>query len=154
MIEFPMLAFKLEGNGEHISLSICEVYGFPEEISYGGGYGAKGSLEICVGSYNVHADHYFTTGELYAFFCQLQKCYDSVSGEAILTNTEQKLQLKLSFEKTGKVIVAGEFQERHDVNTKLTFEMITDQTAISSVLRELLNVYGSFGNEKGISQKL
>lgn len=126
MIEFPITAFHLIGNDEHVSLSISEVYGFPEETAYGGGYGAQGILDIRVGSYTVYANHYFTTGELYAFFCQLQKCYDSISGEATLANTEQELQLKIVFEKTGKVIVSGEFQERPDFENKLRFEMTTD----------------------------
>ena len=154
MIELPMLAFKLTGTDENIGLSINEVYGFPEEIAYGGGYGAKGTLEISVGSYYVHADHYFTTGELYTFLCQLQKCYDSICGEAFLVNNEQELQLNICFEKNGKVIVSGEFQEHPYVDTKLIFEMATDQAAISTVIRELLNVFHSFGDEKGISQRL
>ena len=154
MIELPMLAFKLTGNDEYIGLSINEVYGFPEEIAYGGGYGAKGTLEISVGSYYVHADYYFTTGELYTFLCQLQKCYDSICGEAFLVNNEQELQLNICFEKNGKVIVSGEFQEHPYVDTKLIFEMATDQAAISTVIRELLNVFHSFGDEKGISQRL
>lgn len=153
MIELPIIAFRLDGYDEHICLDIYEVYGFPNEIAYGGGYGVKGLIDICVGSFSVHANHYFTTGELYNFSCQLQKCYDSISGEAVLTNTEHELSLKIIFNKTGKVVIFGEFQECLGSATKLSFEMGTDQTAILSVLRELKNVYNLFGDEEGLMKK-
>ena len=151
MTELPIAAFQLHGyNNEHICLNISQVYGFPDEISYGGGYFVKGNLDICVGSYSVLAEHSFTTGQLYNFYCQLQKCYDTISGKAVLENVEGELELELTFQKTGKVLAAGMFQERPDVDTRLRFEMITDQAAIASVLRELKNVYNTFGDENGI----
>lgn len=89
-------------------------------------------------------------GQLYNFYCQLQKCYDTISGKAVSENVEGELELELTFQKTGKVLAAGMFQERPDVDTRLCFEMITDQAAIASVLRELKNVYNTFGDENGI----
>ena len=150
MIEFPITAFRLQGYDEHICLEISEVHGFPNELSYGGGYFAQGYLNICVGSYSVCAKHSFTTGELYNFFCQLQKCYDEVSGEAVLENVDHELELKLTFQKTGKVLATGMFQECPAVNTRLYFEMMTDQSAVAGVLRELKNVYSIFGDRKGL----
>ncbi|MBS5724433.1 MAG: hypothetical protein KHW59_01480 [Clostridiales bacterium] len=68
MIELPITAYQLQSNNEHICLDISKVYGFPDELSYGGGYFAEGKLDICIGAYSVRAKHSFTTGELYAFF--------------------------------------------------------------------------------------
>ena len=150
MTELSITAFQLQGYNEHISLDISQVYGFPDEITYGGGYYAQGNLDICVGSYSVCAKHSFTTGELYDFYCQLQKCYDAISGEAILENVDHELELKLTFQKTGKVLVAGMFQELPSVDTRLHFEMVRDQSAIAGVLRELKNVYSILGDKKGI----
>lgn len=150
--ELSMLALELKCyDNEYLRLTIDEVFGFPNEIAYGGGYGARGSLDIQVGPYNVHANHCFTTGELYDFYCQLQKCYDSISGESILTNTDQELELKLSFDKTGKIFVTGEFQSRLDISNRLCFEMTTDQTYISDVLADLRKVYQKFGDSSGIT---
>ncbi len=150
MIEHPIIALRLQGYDEHICIDISEVHGFPNEISYGGGYFAQGNLDIRVGSYSVCAKHSFTTGELYDFLCQLQKCYDAISGEAVLENAGYELELKLTFQKTGKVLATGMFQERPDVDTRLYFEMMTDQSAVADALCELKNVYSIFGDKKGI----
>lgn len=150
MIGLPITAFRLQGYNEHICLDISEVHGFPNEISYGGGYFAQGNLDICVGSYSVCAKHFFTTGELYDFFCQLQKCYDTISGKAVLENVDHELKLTLTFQKTGKVLATGMFQECPAVNTRLHFEMMTDQSAVAGVLRELKNVYSILGDKKGL----
>lgn len=151
IIELPVPAIELQCYGnDHLHLTIDEVFGFPNEIAYGGGYGARGSLNIQVGPYNVHANHCFTTGELYDFYCQLQKCYDSISGEAILINTEQELELKLLFNKVGRVFVTGQFQALLDISNRLYFEMITDQTYVSKVLINLKRVYEKFGDKEGI----
>ncbi len=152
MIHFPITAFQLQGYNEHICLDISQVYGFPDEILYGGGYFAKGKLDICVGSYSAFAKHSFTTGELYDFFCELKKCNDTISGEAVLENVDHELELKLAFLKTGRVLVSGMYQEHPAVDTRLYFEMITDQSAIPSTLAELKNVYDTFGNKKGIME--
>jgi hypothetical protein len=52
-LPLPMLAFKLEGMDDSIELTIDEVWGYPNETSYGGGYGAKGNLSIRAGEYMV-----------------------------------------------------------------------------------------------------
>ncbi|MBQ6043552.1 MAG: hypothetical protein IJL41_05360 [Clostridia bacterium] len=148
MIELPLKAFDLIGNGEHIALEIYEIYGFPKEIAYGGGFEVNGAVEISVGSYKVHANHCFTTGELCVFLSELQRCYNAVSGDAILKNAEQRLKLTIHFNKTGRVVAYGEFQENHNVDTKLIFEMVTDQTAILKIIRELQYVKKLFDTEK------
>ena len=153
MTELPITAFQLKGEHEHICLTISQVHGFPDELTYGGGYFAQGNLDIRVGSYSVCAQHSFTTGQLYDFYCQLQKCYDTISGGAVLENVEGELKLELTFQKTGKVLVTGMFQELPSVGTRLHFEMMTDQSAVASALCELKNVYNTFGDRKGTVNK-
>lgn len=155
MIKLPMTAFLLRGDGnDHIGLQITEVYGFPNEIAYGGGYGAQGILDIHSGPYKVYANHYFTTGELYKFYCQLQNNYNNIYGESILQNSDKKLQLKLSIVKTGKVIAIGEFQAYPDSISKLCFEIHSDQTEIAAMLHDLNHVHQIFGDMKGITNKM
>jgi hypothetical protein len=149
----PMVAFGLNGYNEYIHLSIDEVFGYPNETSYGGGYGAKGTIEISVGGYNVNSCHYFTTGELYSFKESLNNCYNSILGEALLENTEHELQLSVSFNKLGKVKVTGVFQERPERENRLFFELNCDQTCILPVIRELESVEKIFGGLKGIKDR-
>ena len=149
LFELPMPAFKIKGIDEYIELTIGEIWGFPNETSYGGGYGAKGILSIRAGKYSVAAVHYFTTGELYDFFKALEKCYETVSGAAVLENTERELELKCEFNKLGHVIVSGTFQANPSVNNMLSFEIITEQTQIKDTLAELKNIYETFGDTKG-----
>ena len=149
MINLPMLAFKMTGIGEYIELNIEEVYGFPHETSYGGGYGAKGILTIHVDNYSVSANHYFTTGELYRFLKELNLCYKKLSGTAVLENTEHELKLKCEFNKYGHVFISGEFQANIMINNILSFEIKTDQTQIKDSINNLELVYEIFGDEKG-----
>lgn len=144
-----MLAFNLNGNDEYITLYINKVLGFPNETTYGGGYGAQGDLSIKVGNYIVNSSHWFTTGELYDFYKQIKLCYETLQGKACLINTEYKLELNLSLDKFGHVLVDGSFQERMDIRTKLTFEMVTDQTQLIPVIEQLSKVVSIFGDKKG-----
>lgn len=144
-----MTAFRIDGIGEYIELSIDELFGYPKEISYGGGYGAKGTLSITSGHYSVVAAHYFTTGELYHFYRKLKKCYESVVGKAVLYNTEKELELSCEFNKLGHVILIGKFQEISSVDNILQFEIHTDQTQIQTTLSQLSDVVDVFGEDKG-----
>ena len=144
-----MVAFKMTGIGEYIELTIEEVWGFPKETSYGGGYGAKGILSIRAGQYSVIDNHYFTTGELYKFLTELKACYEKLNGTAILRNTEKELELKCEFDKFGHVIITGNFQANPVINNILSFEIFSDQTQIKDSIANLESIYEIFGNEKG-----
>ena len=149
MLSLPMLAFRMTGIDEFIELSIDEVWGFPNETNYGGGYYAKGLLSIRAGAYSVSAEHYFTTGELYRFFIALKQGFDTLSGEAVLENTERELELKCEFTKLGHVIISGTFQAIPSVNNFLSFAIKTDQTQVKDSISNLQAVYDVFGDNKG-----
>ena len=153
MLDLPMLAFRMTGVGEYIELSIDEVFGFPNETSYGGGYGARGVLTIHAtedsGEYFVKANHYFTTGELFRFSNALKRCYDTLSGEAVLENTERELELKCEFNRLGHVIMSGEFQACPTSKNSLVFEIKSDQTQVKDTISILEAVYKVFGGEQG-----
>ena len=145
-----MLAFMMTGMDGSIQLKIEEVFGYPDETSYGGGYGAKGTLDIKSGGFMVSAPHYFTTGELYVFYQQLQGCYDSLTGRATLDNTERELDLQCEFNKFGHVILTGSFQASPTERNILQFEIKSDQTQVKETLSQLKEVYAVFGDNKGI----
>lgn len=149
-----MIAFRINGVKEYIELSIDELFGYPKETCYGGGYCARGTLSVMSGNYSVIADHYFTTGELYHFYRELKKCHESVSGKAILYNTENELELSCEFDKLGHVLLLGRFQEIPSINNILQFEILTDQTQIQDTLSRLSNVVNIFGDDEGVNKKL
>lgn len=150
MPELPMLAFLMTGMNGSIQLEIEEVFGFPNETSYGGGYGAKGNLIINAGGFSINPPHYYTTGELYRFYRQLQRCYKRLSGIAVLENTEDELKLQCEFNKLGHVILTGRFQSAPSENNILQFEFKSDQTQVKSTLSQLKAVYDVFGDDKGV----
>ncbi len=55
MLLLPMLAFKLEGMDNFIELTIDEVWGYPNETSYAGGYSAKGNLSVHAGAFAINS---------------------------------------------------------------------------------------------------
>ena len=74
------------------------------------GMGQGGTLDIKSGGFTANALHYFTTGELYSFYRQLQGCYDSLTGVATLDNVERELELQCELNKFGHVLLKGSFQ--------------------------------------------
>jgi len=150
-LSLPTVAFCLKGYGDYIQLTIDEVFGYPNETSFGGGYGAKGNIQISVGGYKVDSQYYFTTGELFRFRQSLMNGYDNLSGIATLDNTEGDFELSVSFNKSGKVQIFGCFQERLGINNKLIFEIESDQTYVLPVIQQLNLVQKIFGDMKGIS---
>lgn len=152
-MQLPIQAFRLEGVDSLIELTIDELFGFPDETSYGGGYGAKGRLTIRANEYSVvAATHYFTTGELYRFMLQLEECYETLSGTAVLENTERELELECQFNKLGHVSFSGSFQGRPDIENILTFECRSDQTQIPAIIASLKHIYSIFGGNYGIKR--
>ena len=149
MFDLPILAFRMTGIDELIELTIDEIWGFPNETNWAGGYAAKGILTIRAGTYFVSAVHYFTTGELYDFSTGLKNGYNTLKGEAILENTERELELKCEFNKFGHVIVSGVFQAHPAINNILSFEIKTDQTQIKECISNLQAVYEIFGGNSG-----
>jgi len=149
MLDLPMLAFRMTGIDELIELTIEEVWRFPNEVSYSGGYGAKGMLTIRAGAYAVTASHCFTTGELYRFFQALKQGYDTLSGVAVLENMERELELKCEFNRLGHVIATGKFQANPVISNVLSFEIKTDQTQVKDSLSTLQAVYEIFGDNAG-----
>jgi hypothetical protein len=147
MIELPMTAFKI---GNFIELSLDEVFGFPHEICYPGGYSAWGEIDIRVEGYSVSSRIEISTGELYRFWVELKQCYDTLTGVAVLYNTYCNLELKCQFGTKGGVSVTGKFQADQFFNNVLEFEFDVDQTYIKETLTHLKRVFNMFGDEKGV----
>ncbi|MEH7354805.1 hypothetical protein V7150_14705, partial [Neobacillus drentensis] len=107
-----MNEFKVAGKQGFIRIEFTEVNGFPNDTSYLGGYDVKGKIEIKSGNYYVKdAELWFSTGQVYEFFVQLQKFYDELKGNAIFSESENILKIDLSFNRYGQINIQGHFQE-------------------------------------------
>lgn len=148
----PMLAFEMGDEFNFIRLMIDEVYGYPDELSYPGGYGAKGRLTIRADAYVVNeAIHHFSTAELYHFLVELERCYLNASGTASLNNTEHEMTMECIFDKLGHVDVVGKFQTNDLRKNCLFFELPLDQTYIPAAIKSLQEVRKVFGNSKEVT---
>ena len=129
--------FSLKGyGGEHITLNLIEVLGYPETKSYDGGYDLMCSLEINCSCYSVKCDRYYSaSGALYRFQKELKECYETLEGSAKYELLlENDLIFEVIMETGGKAIIKGNYQERLDKDNILSFEIETDQICFKSVV--------------------
>lgn len=149
-----MRLFCLHGTdyNEKILLELNEVIDFPERTSYEGGYDIICTLQIDVGCYHVKCDRYYSaTGALYRFSDSLKDCYKELAGNAeYRLRWENELVFNVAMTSCGHALVTGQFRERPEKNTVLTFEMETDQTYLLPVFQEIDRLQDTFGGMKGI----
>jgi hypothetical protein len=142
--------FKIAGKQGFIQIELNEVYGFPNETSYLGGYDVKGKIEIKSGNYYVKdAEIWFSTGQLYQFSIQLQKCYNELKGSVTFSEVENNLKIELNFNKFGQINIQGYFQELADQENILHYEFESEQSYLTSTLRQLDSIVDQYGDLKG-----
>lgn len=144
IIELPIKAFCLNGENGKIEVTINEVLFSHKSIE--SGYDFKGNLDICIGSYKVHCnDFYSSTGTLDRLLTSLEICYNSLEGSAEYKRYyEEDLEFILNMTQNGHAIVNGTFREYPHLSNMLTFEMNTDQTFILDIINELKKVIEIF----------
>ena len=89
--------FTIQAENGHIYFKIEKVFGFPNNTSGFGGYDTQSNIEIVSSNYSVSGSLYITTGELFEFYKQLQKCYETLNGTATLKSYEGNLVLNIFF---------------------------------------------------------
>ena len=156
-MDFPIKSFSLKGTTENekIEVIIEKIYGNHINCSYDGN-DFKGTVNIHIGSFVVNdALFYSSTGALYRLLVSLKQCYDSLEGTANFSHPyESNLIFDVKMTKNGHAVVEGEYQEFSHINTKLIFEMKTDQTCILATINELKCIvehtgFGERGAEYG-----
>ena len=146
---------KIEIKGEYgnfIKLHIDKIYGFPEDTSYFGGYETTSFVDIKVSNYIAKGNIWITTGDIYNFYVDLQKCQNLLKGIARLISYENNLSIQLEYNEIGHVIISGSFQEKHDERNVLNFEFSSDQTFMNSLLIDLYNIHQQYGDFRGLSK--
>ena len=155
-MEYPIKVFEIKGfSDERISMEITEVYGFPEETSFRGGYDVQCSLQISCGVYNMRTDCYYTsTGALFDFYNELSKCHKDLQGTASykVYCPENDFELDIEFNARG-VKIRGKYQDVPTVKNVLSFEFESDQSYFNEVIADLKRVALQFVGKQGKNRK-
>jgi len=129
--------FEIKGNG-YFKLLITRVHGFPEDISYHGGYEIECLLEIDSEGFKVTTSEFWaSTGELLEFYNQLKKTNSELSGTAYFRTYEYNLILTVNYDVNGHVSVIGEYRYWGD---NLKFKIDSDQSYIQHTLIQLQKI--------------
>lgn len=154
-MEYPIKTFEIKGfSSERIKLEITEVFGFPDETSFRGGYDIKCNLEITSGIYIIRTNNYYSsTGALYNFYNELLKCYNDLKGIASykLNYPENYFDLNIKFDELG-IAISGKYQDDPVVKNILNFKFTSDQSYFKEVISDLKKIVLRFGNNRGIKK--
>ena len=142
--------FELRGDDGHVKISVGQVYGFPESTSYFGGYDTQSEIEIKCQSYSVKGILWTTTGELFDFYKRLEDCQKQLKGTCEFKTYEGHLQLKIEYNNVGQTRITGQYRERPDLLTQLTFEINGDQTYLQHSVSELRSIADKYGDNYGV----
>lgn len=143
-MDYPIKVFEIKGDGgtAHIKLEINEIYGFPDEESFRGGYDICCDLEIVCGNYTARSGNYISsTGALKAFYNELFTCYKSLNGKATykVHCPENDFEFDVTFSQ-GSVKVTGKYQDDFVIKNILNFEFYSDQSYFGEVMSDLKKV--------------
>ncbi len=143
-MELPITAFDIKGlNNDFIKLEILEIYGFPAETSFRGGYDIKCRLEISCSIYHLLTDKYFSsTGALLQFLENLNKCYKTLNGKCSYNVylPENDLSFDMEFNQ-GKVTLNGKYRDDIMATANiLYFQINSDQSYFIQVINDLKTV--------------
>ncbi len=139
-------SFQLKSETDYFLLKILSVYGFPDETHFMGGYDTESSVKIEAGSYTAEGVIYITTSQIHTFYKQMAEGFRSLSGSAVLNDYENRFNLTAEFDGIGHVDINGSLE---DMDNKLTFKFVTDQTFIPELLKELKLISDKYGDEYG-----
>lgn len=71
------------------------------------------------------------------FASQLEKLHRTVSGSAVFTSYERQLELELSCNAVGHIVILGEAMDYAGTGNKLIFRLHIDQSYVPSILGDL-----------------
>jgi hypothetical protein len=124
-----MLAFHIgEEKSEYLRVAITR--------DNGDGWLAS-EVDISVGGFRAKYSADFNPWAFSDFFAQLEGLYRTVSGTAQFTSYDRQLELTLSCDGTGHILVLGEAMDYAGTGNRLSFHMEVDQTYVPAILRSL-----------------
>ena len=119
------------------------------DVEYGCDVG--GEIEIQSDNYFVKGRLYFTIGGICDFYNQISKVSKSLQGSAKFNSSEDQLFFLVKINKSGHILIKGDYRENPHYTTKLIFELEADQTYFENWLFELKKIVNKYGDN--ISKK-
>lgn len=146
--------FMIGGRDGYIRITLDEVLGFPHETSFYGGYDVKGKLDIQSGNYYVKgAEVWFTTGQVFQLYVELQEMNRQLLGRASFTNAESDFEFALEMTRLGQITIHGRFKELPSEENVLHFAFESDQSYFDSTLKSLKTIVVHYGDMKGVKEQ-
>jgi hypothetical protein len=147
-----MEGFEIRVGFDFIHVWPEEVFGFPDQPRYFGGYDAQGRVEIQCGPYHVYGSLEFSTGDIWEFYTELLKAYNDLAGKAVFQSGEGNLQFTITFRSRGHLTMVGMYQAILGSGTQLLFEMNCDQSYLIEPLAQLAEFVAKYGDNRGLAQ--
>lgn len=94
------------------------------------------TIKLQVTGINTNIRATFMKDELSQFLSDLQKLYDTLKYEFILSNLEDNLEVNFSPTPNGQIVLKG-YLRTQDYKSSVDFELTTDQTFIPEVINQL-----------------
>lgn len=141
-----MQEFTIKGNQGFIRMELQKASDFLQNTNQCDGYDADGIVEIKSGNYYVLGKTWFTTGEVYEFYKQLDHCYRNLKGKAVFWNYEASLKIEVIFYQLGQVVLKGYYKEQAYLDNELLFEIESDQTFLPPTIEELKRFVEHYGH--------
>ena len=147
----PDEKFIIKGEaGNFLRVAFAEVYGFPESTSPWGGYDVRANLKIKSNGFEVNAEFWTSTGEIFLLLQELQQSNKLLSGSPHYDSCEGHLSFTALYDNMGHVIISGRFAEQMSGNNTLSFEFESDQTFIQATISQLQVIATKYGGMAGI----
>lgn len=142
--------FKIGAEQNFIEFGLNTLHGFQNETDIDGGYAVEGSISIQSGKYGVNnAEVWFTTGQVYQLYQQLNEAFQDLKGTIIFSNRGEDIYFEMEFTRLGQIHVSGHFKEYPSIENRLQFDFQLDQSHIPSALKELKKIVGVYGGMRG-----
>lgn len=148
-----MDSFTLAGSTGSLALQIEEVYGFPDQTSSFGGYDTRSCLRLRSHGFSVDSLVWLSTGEVFAFYQELQAAHAQLAGTARFSSSEENLSFALTYQVNGQVSLTGEYWESTEEANRLRFEIASDQSYLHRTLAELAAWVDRYGDHAGTPRR-
>lgn len=130
----------IKGRNGEVIIEILEIIS-DDEIDRFHGKDIWTTLDIRSGNFTGKGSVIFSSLDILSFYNELMICYESLCGSAkLIASRDCHFELDVIFDKHGKVICSGHFDESWESNHQLKFRYQSDQTFFRETLTELKTI--------------
>ena len=141
--ELPYKIFSLNNDsGDNIELVLTDMYDYPNNTNFGGGYEFCGSFKLQIHSTLLQKmNFYFTTSDLHDFYKELLNCNEKLNGQAKYKpkcNDATPINIEVKYEKNGQCGIKCTYKDCDDI---FNFCFSSNQSYIQQTINELQIFY-------------